>query len=54
MKHGQGFFIVGALFLISFALMDMALVYGFSDTEKLGIFLTILLLLSGGLIYATR
>jgi hypothetical protein len=54
MKHGQGFFIVGALFLISFALMDIAFVYNFSDTEKIGLFLTVLLLLSGGLAYATR
>lgn len=54
MKHGQGFFLVGALFIIAFALVDIALVYNFSDAEKVGLFLTAILLLTGGLIYATR
>lgn len=54
MNHGQGFFLVGALFITAFALVDIALVYAFSDAEKIGLFLTALLLLGGGLVYATR
>jgi len=54
MNHGQGFFLVGALFIISFALVDMALVYAFSDAERIGLFLSAILLLAGGLVYATR
>jgi len=54
MNHGQGFFLVGALFIISFALVDIALVYNFSDAERVGFFLSAILLLTGGIVYATR
>jgi hypothetical protein len=54
MRHGQAFFLVGAVFIIAFALVDMALVYNFTDPEKIGLFLASILVLVGGLIYGTR